>query len=155
MRAMMLMGCLLAAAAPAAAQRPDSAMRHQGMRMGQGQGMGMMAGGILGQVMRFAPERILGMADHLNLTPDQTAKLASLRDAAKQAADDAHQPAMAAHRSLNRVLADTPDDTTAIRQYFLAHHTAEGNMQWIRASAAFQARALLTPQQGAMVEAMK
>jgi len=38
---------------------------------------------------------------------------------------------------------------------FLAHHNAEGNMQWIRVSNAMKAKALLTDAQRTMIESMK
>lgn len=120
--------------------------------MMQGQGMGMMGGGMFGPVMQFAPDNLLKMSDHLALTADQIARLTALRDATAKAAEEAHQPAMAAHMGLNKTMKDSPEDTTAIRQYFMAHQTAESNMQWIRASAAFQARAMLTEAQRGLVK---
>lgn len=120
--------------------------------MMQGQGMGMMGGGMFGSIMQFAPDNLLKQSAQLALTAEQVERLTALRDATAKAADDAHQPAMAAHMSLNKTMKESPGDTVAIRQYFLAHETAESNMQWIRASAAFQARALLTEAQRGMVK---
>lgn len=120
--------------------------------MMQGQGMGMMGGGMFGSIMPFAPDNLLKMSSQLGLTADQVTRLTALRDATAKAADDAHQPAMAAHMNLNKTLKESPGDTTTIRQYFMAHQTAESNMQWIRASAAFQARGMLTEEQLKLVK---
>ncbi|HEX9894815.1 MAG TPA: periplasmic heavy metal sensor [Gemmatimonadales bacterium] len=154
MRSLVLAIALAAGATPVAAQaHPSREMPHR-EGMGQGMGQGMMGGGILKSIMPFAPDALLKHGDHLGLTADQVAKLTQLRDQSAAAIKEGHQPAHAAHMSLNQALTDTPDDTTAIREFFLAHHTAEGNMEWIRASAAFQARAVLTAEQRTMVESM-
>ena len=169
MRSLMLVGIALIVPAALAAQPPQGQQHHGGhhqgaaqqcggpgqaacpMGGGKMQGMGM-GGGMLGPIMQFAPDKLLTLSDRLALTAEQTARLAALRDATAKAADQAHQPAMAAHMSLNKALKETPEDTTTIREYFLAHQAAEGNMQWIRASAAFQARAILTEAQRALVK---
>ena len=110
--------------------------------------------GILKALQPFAPEALLKHGDHLKLTPDQVARLTRLRDQSGQAVKEAHHAAHEAHMSLNETLKNAPDDTTALRQYFLEHHNREGNMQWLRVSAALQARTLLTPDQRATLESM-
>ena len=118
--------------------------------------MGEMMGGfgIAKALQPFAPDALLQHADHLKLTPDQVARLTRLRDQSALAVKEAHHSAHEAHMSLNQTLKTTPDDTTALRQYFLEHHNGEGTMQWLRVSAALQARAMLTADQRAMVESM-
>jgi Spy/CpxP family protein refolding chaperone len=151
-------------AAPVAAQQhehpagqpPAQAPARGGMMAG---GM-MMGAGMVGmgpltaQFGKYAPDALLAMNEHLSLTADQASKLAALAETAKQAGMAAHEPAMAAHMELRKLQAAEMPDTAAMRQYFMAHHTAEGNMQWIRASIAIRARALLTPTQRAHVEQM-
>lgn len=103
---------------------------------------------------KYAPDAVLAMNEHLSLTADQVAKLTALVEEGKQAETTAHQPAHAAHMELRKLEAAESPDTAAMRQFFLAHHTAEGNMQWIRASIAIRTRALLTPTQRSHVEQM-
>jgi Spy/CpxP family protein refolding chaperone len=149
----LMMALSLAALAGSGLPAQDRPMQHGGGK-GQGQGMMMGEGGILKAIMPFAPEALLKHGDHLQLTAEQVAKLTELKDKTTVASKNAHDPAHAAHMSLNEALKTAPDDTTAIRQYFMAHETAKANTMWVRASAAFQARALLTAEQRAMVESM-
>lgn len=147
MRSALLLLALSAVAAPMAAQ--EKPMQHK-EEMG-----GMMGGfGILKPIQPFAPDALLKHGDHLKLTPDQVARLTRLRDQSAQAVKEAHHSAHEAHMSLNQTLENSPDDTTALRRYFLEHHNGEGNMQWLRVSAALQARAILTADQRATVESM-
>jgi hypothetical protein len=150
MRSLKLAALALLIPAALAAQQHQHAGQQPAAAM-QGQGMGMK-GGMLGAIMPFAPDNLLKMSSQLGLTADQVTRLTALRDATAKAADDAHHPAMQAHMGLNKTMKESPEDTVAIRQYFLAHATAESNMQWIRASAAFQARAMLTEAQRGMVK---
>jgi Spy/CpxP family protein refolding chaperone len=162
MRPLVIAGIALAFAGPLAAQQHHAEMHPGGMAMGQGHAMcqqmdmmdmmGMMGGGMLTPILQFAPARLLSHADHLGLTTDQVARLTALRDATAKAAEQAHEPAMAAHMKLDQAFKDSPQDTTAIRQYFMAHQTAMSNTQWIRANAALQARAILTPEQRMKIE---
>jgi Spy/CpxP family protein refolding chaperone len=160
MRSLVLAGIALAVAAPLAAQHHHGEMRPGAAPMGQGHAMcqemmkggGMMGGGMMSPIMQFAPERLLEHSEHLGLTTDQTTRLTALRDAAAKAAEQAHEPAMAAHQKLDQAFKETPQDTVAIRQYFMAHQTAMSNTHWIRANAALQARAILTPEQRMKIE---
>lgn len=171
MRGMLAATALLAlVAAPVAAQ--GHAGHGAGQQQGQGPGQGMGHGrGMMGQGMgqqggegrmgvltarfgKYAPDAVLAMNEHLSLTADQVAKLTALVEEGKQAETTAHQPAHAAHMELRKLEAAESPDTAAMRQFFLAHHTAEGNMQWIRASIAIRTRALLTPTQRSHVEQM-
>jgi len=167
-------GTLAAAALLALVAAPVAAQGHaghgagqQGPGQGQPQGRGMMMGqgmmqgggegrmGVLtARFGKYAPDAVLAMNEHLSLTADQVAKLTALVEEGKQAETTAHQPAHAAHMELRKLEAAESPDTAAMRQFFLAHHTAEGNMQWIRASIAIRTRALLTPTQRAHVEQM-
>jgi len=162
MRSLALAGIALVFAAPLAAQQHHGEMHPGAKPMGQGHEMcqqmemmdmmGMMGGGVMGPIMQFAPARLLSHAEHLGLTADQVARLTALRDATAKAAAQAHEPAMAAHMKLDQAFKDAPQDTLAIRQYFMAHQTAMSNTQWIRANAALQARAILTPEQRMKIE---
>ena len=154
MRQLLFATALAVLAVPVAAQEPPARGQHR-EGMGQGMGQGMMGGGILRSVLNFAPDALLKHAEHLNLTSDQVSQLTALKEESQKAVQQAHEPARAAHMSLNQALKDTPDDTTAIRGYFRAHQEAESNMQWLRASAAFRARALLTAEQRKMIESME
>jgi Spy/CpxP family protein refolding chaperone len=153
MRHLLFATALAVLAVPAAAQEPPARGQHR-EGMGQGMGQGMMGGGILRSVLTFAPDALLKHAEHLNLTSDQVSQLTALKEESQKVVQQAHEPARAAHMSLNQALKETPDDTTAIRGYFKAHQEAESNMQWLRASAAFRARALLTADQRKMIESM-
>lgn len=162
MRLLALAGIALACTAPLAAQQHHGEMHPGGMAMGQGHDMcqqmdmmdmmGMMGGGMMGPIMQFAPARLLSHAEHLGLTTDQVARLTALRDASAKAAEQAHEPAMAAHMKLDKAFKEAPQDTLAIRQYFMAHQTAMSNTQWVRARAALQARDILTPEQRMKIE---
>jgi len=155
MRSLVLTGIALAFAAPLAAQHQHGEMNHDGMAMGPGHAMCqemMKGGGMMGGVMSFAPAELLKQAVPLALSSDQVARLTTLRDATIKATDDAQRPAMASHMSLEKMMKESPGDTTAIRELFMVHHAAMGNMHWVEASAAFQARAILTDAQRALVK---
>ena len=162
MRSLALAGFALAFAGPITAQQHHGGMRPGGMAMGQGHAMcqqmdmmdmmDMMGGGLLSPILQFAPARLLSHAEHLGLTADQVARLTALRDATATAVEQAHAPAMAAHMKLDQAFKEAPQDTVPIRQYFMAHQTAMSNTQWIRANAALQARAILTPEQRMKIE---
>ncbi|MFN2317295.1 MAG: periplasmic heavy metal sensor [Gemmatimonadales bacterium] len=132
----------------------------QGMgMMGQG-GMQMGGGGdkpmgpLTGLFGGYAPAKVLEMKAHLSLTSQQEAALTALVEAEKAAVTAAHHPAHAAHMELRKLQGAESPDTAAMRPFFMAHHTAEGNMQWVRVSYAIQAKALLTPAQRSHVEQM-
>lgn len=143
-------------AAPLAAQmRPATGeQRPMGMMGGMGGGEKEPMGPLTAALGKYAPSAILAMEEHLSLTADQLTKLKALAEQGQKAEQEAHMPAHAAHMELRKAMAADVPDTTAMRQMFLAHHTAEGNMQWIRASIAMQAKALLTAAQRTHVEQM-
>ena len=160
MRKMTMMAAVMAlVAAPVAAQQAGG-MGQMGQmgQMGEMGGM-QMGGGDMGpltsQFGKYAPAAVLEMKSHLSLTADQEAKLTALVEEGKKAETDAHMPAHAAHMELNKALAAEPVDLEKARSMFLAHHSAEGNMQWIRVSYAMKVKALLTATQRTMVESMK
>lgn len=162
MRSIMILALVAAVSTPLAAQS------HEGHQMGQrptGQaprGMqmgGMQMGGeaLPGPVRRyaaFAPAKVLEMKAMLGLSAEQETAISALAASSKQAGDMAHEPAMAAMRSLRAELQKPTPDKEAIRQYLVAHATAEGNMQWAQLDAAMQVEALLTPAQRKHVEEM-
>ena len=147
MRFTLVLLAISAVAAPLAAQ--EKSMQHK-EEMGE-----MMGGlGILKTFQPFAPDVLLKHSEHLKLTADQITRLTRLRDQSALAVKEAHQAAHEAHMNLNQTLKSTPDDTTALRRYFLEHHNGEGTMQWLRVSAALQARAVLTAEQRGTLESM-
>lgn len=156
-----LISILTLAAAPLAAQAHTGHEAPQPPRQGGMMGGGMQMGGgegpmgpLTAQFGKYAPDAVLAMKDHLSLTTQQETALAALVEEEKKAVADAHHPAHAAHMELRKLqVADQPDPA-AMRQFFLAHHTAEGNMQWLRVEVALKARALLTPAQRTHVEQM-
>lgn len=115
----------------------------------QGGGMGSAAGmpGPLRPYAAFAPDKVLAMKEMLELSADQEKQLGTLAEAAKQAEESAHAPAMAAMKSLQAELAKPAPDAEVVRQLLGAHATAEGNMQWIRLKAGMDAKALLSAEQ--------
>jgi len=125
-----------------------------GTEMGGGQGEQAM-GPLTAQFGKYAPAAVLEVKAHLALTADQEAKLTALVEEGKKAETDAHMPAHAAHMELNKAMATEPLDLEKAKAMFLAHHNAEGNMQWIRVSNAMKAKALLTDAQRTMIESMK
>jgi len=128
-------------------------MQMGGMQMGGGEEAGGM-GPLTGTFGKYAPSAVLEMKAHLSLTADQEAKLTALVEAGKKAETDAHMPAHAAHMELNKAMASDPVELEKAKAMFLAHHNAEGNMQWIRVANAMQVKALLTPAQRTMVDQM-
>lgn len=151
----------------ALAASPLLAQGHEGHgQPQQRQGMGMMGGmhmggggdqpmgPLTGRFGKYAPAAVLAMKDHLALTADQLSKLTALAEAEKAEVMAAHHPAHAAHMELRKLEGAEAPDTAAMRPFFLAHHAAEGTMQWIRVTHAIQAKALLTPTQRAHVEQM-
>lgn len=140
-----------------AGQPPAQAPARAGMMAG---GMMMMPGGemamgpLTAKFGKYAPDALLAMNEHLSLTADQASRLAALAESGKHTGMAAHQPAMAAHMELRKLQDAEVPDTTAMRQLFMAHHAAEGNLQWVRATIAIRARAILTPTQRAHVESM-
>jgi Spy/CpxP family protein refolding chaperone len=134
---------------PPAAGTAQGGMMGGGMQMGGGEGpMGVLTA----QFGKYAPDGVLGMKEHLALSADQEAQLAALVEEGKKAETDAHMPAHAAHMELRKLQAADQPDPAAMREFFMAHHTAEGNMQWLRVEIAIKARALLTPTQRTHVE---
>lgn len=131
-----------------------------GMQMGQmgGMQMGGQQAGDMGPLTAkfgaYAPAKVLAMKEHLSLTADQEARLNALVEEGKKAEMEAHMPAHAAHMELNKAMATEPVDLEKAKAMFLAHHNAEGNMQWIRVANAMQVKALLTPAQRTHVEQM-
>ena len=136
-------------ATPVAAQQPG-----QGMGGGTHQGMGMMMPGPVRKYLAFAPEKILGMKEMLELSADQEAKLTALQEASKKESEAAHAPAHAAMQSLQKELAAASPDMAAVKGFFMAHNAAMGNTQWVEISTALQARALLTEGQRKHMEEM-
>ena len=166
MRTLIAAALVAALMAPAAAQ----AQQHQhGQPQGQGQGQGkgqmggmqggmQMGGGLPGplrSLVPYAPDNVLKMKEMLDLTADQEKQLTALSAWAKQAGDEAHAPAEASMKSLRDELAKPEPNKESLRGYLVAHATAMGNMQWVRADAAMQAKALLTEAQRKHVEEMK
>jgi len=153
MRSMTMMAVLsLLVAAPAAAQQAGGMGGMGGMSMGSEEAGDM--GPLTAKFGAYAPAKVLAMKGHLSLTADQEAKLNALLEEGKKAEMEAHHPAHAAHMELNKVMAAEPVDLAKAREFFLAHHNAEGVMQWVRVTTAMQVKALLTPAQRTHVEQM-
>lgn len=113
--------------------------------MGQGMNMGM--GPLTRDLGPFAPSRLLGMADTLQLSVEQGERLAALVTESTAAEENAHAPAQAAMQQLRKLLTASTPDVPSMRALFQAHHTAMGNVQWIRAEAGLRAREVLTAEQ--------
>jgi len=132
--------------------------RMQGRMQGQMQGQMQMAGeaalpGPLRVYEAFAPAKVLEAAEQLGLTEPQTEQLKAIAARARTAGDNAHAPAHAAMMSAQAELAKANPDTSLVHDLVVAHATAEGNMQWIRVSAALQVQAVLTAEQRAKLTA--
>ncbi|HEX9164439.1 MAG TPA: hypothetical protein VF862_00910 [Gemmatimonadales bacterium] len=135
-------------------QKPQMG-QHQ---MGGMQGGMQMGGGLPGPLRSlapYAPDHILKMKEMLELSADQEKQLTTLAEWAKQAGEQAHAPAEAAMQGLRTEMGKPAPDQDAMRSYVVAHATAMGNMQWVRAEAALKAKALLTESQRKHVEEMK
>lgn len=147
MKAMHMITALLVAA-PLAAQQPDSARRMARGHMGPMRGMmaPMMRG------MAYAPDHLLMMKTQLALTDQQVARLTAIRDAVKAAHDAAAAEAKTHRDALEQVFRANVPDTAALRQHFLAAHTAMGNAHLAMLKAAAQAKGVLTDAQRARVE---
>lgn len=132
--------------------------RHGMMRMGPMQGMGPMHPMEHGprrammRVMTFHPRHLIEKKDLLGLSPDQVAKLTSLQESARKAADDAQARAKAAHEAMAQAMAAGKPDPKKLQGHFQAAHEAMGQAQWTRMNAALQARAVLTEVQRARVQ---
>ena len=130
----------------------------QGRMQGQMQGQMQMGGqealpGPLRVYEAFAPAKVLEAAERLGLSESQTEQLKSIAARAKTAGDNAQAPAHAAMMSAQAELAKANPDTSLVHDLVVAHATAEGNMQWIRVSAALQVQAVLTAEQRAKLTA--
>lgn len=159
-----LVAALMAPAAAQAQQHQHGQQQGQGQKqemgqMGEMQGGGMQMGGGLPGPLRglvpFAPDNVLKMKAMLELTADQEKQLTALSAWAKKAGDEAHAPAEASMQSLRAELAKPEPNKESLQSFLVAHATAMGNMQWVRADAAMQAKALLTEAQRKHVEEMK
>ena len=168
MRALISAALVAALMAPAVAQaqkhqhgQPAQGQKQHMGQMGGMQGMqgGMQMGGGLPGPLRslapYTPDNVLKMKDMLELSADQEKKLTELAAWAKKAGDEAHAPAEASMKSLQAEMAKPEPNKESLRGYLVAHATAMGNMQWVRADAAMQAKALLTEAQRKHVEEMK
>jgi Spy/CpxP family protein refolding chaperone len=139
----------LAAAAPLAAQQPDTA-KHGRMMERHGPMMGHMSHMMRG--MGYNPEHLLMKKDQLQLTAQQITRLTALRDAAKTAHDAAQADAKTHMDALHQVLQANAPDTTALRQHFQAAHSAMGNAHFVMLRATAQAKAVLNDAQRGRVE---
>ena len=165
MRALISAALVAALMTPAVAQaqkhQHGQPAQGQKQQMGGMQGMqgGMQMGGGLPGPLRsltpYAPDNVLKMKDMLELSADQEKQLTELAAWAKKAGDEAHAPAEASMKSLREEMAKPEPNKESLRGYLVAHATAMGNMQWVRADAAMQAKALLTEAQRKHVEEMK
>jgi len=156
----------LAAAAPLAAQQPDTARKHAMpmgrmgpmMRMhGKQPGMmeHMMGMGMMEPMMRgmaFNPEHLLSRKDALELTPQQVTRLTALRDAMKTAHEAAHTEMRTHMEALSTAMKAATPDTNSMKQHFQAMQQAMGRAHWSMLSAAAQARGALTELQRGRVE---
>jgi hypothetical protein len=165
---------LALAAAPLAAQQPDSAHK-PAMPMAPQMGRHQMAGGMMGsdemmgpmqahmmqmmqmmgpmmQGMAFAPEHLLANTDALKLDAQQVTRLTALRDAAKQAHDAAAAEAKTHMDEMAEAMDAAKPDTAQIKTHFQAAQAAMGRAHWAMLSAAAQARALLNDQQRGWVQ---
>lgn len=158
MRTLVVVGLMTFASGSLAAQHEE----HQGEGQGKGQmqmQMQMQMGaqeqlpGPLRVYAPFAPEKVIAIAEKLALTEAQTAKLSAIAEWAKKANEEAHRPAHAAMMSARDELAKASPDTSIVRLLIVAHSTAEGNMQWLKVSAALQVQSVLTAEQRAKVTA--
>jgi Spy/CpxP family protein refolding chaperone len=110
-----------------------------------------MGGGMMGGLQAFAPPRLLERVQALGLSEGQVARLEAIKARETEAEEQAHLPAHAAMQSLRTELDAEEPDTARVAAYLLAHHHAMGNVMVIRARAALEARALLTPEQRKLV----
>jgi len=155
-----VLGALLLAAVPLAAQQPARPDTARGM-MGPMQMMSPMMGH-MGQMhemmqpmmrgMAFAPDPLLDRKDVLGLTPQQVTRLTALRDAAKTAQDAAMAEARTHMQALRQSLAANAPDTAGARRHFQAAHDAMGRGHWTMLAAAAQTKAALTDAQRGRVE---
>ncbi len=158
MRSFIVLGLMACSAGSLAAQHQEhqgqgqQPMQMQGRMQDQMQGQMQMGGeealpGPLRVYQAFAPAKVLEAAEKLGLTETQTQQLKAIAAWAKTAGDQAHAPAHAAMMSARDELAKASPDTSLVRLMIVAHATAEGNMQWIRVSAALQVQSVLTAEQ--------
>ncbi|MEK6689019.1 MAG: Spy/CpxP family protein refolding chaperone [Gemmatimonadota bacterium] len=170
MRSFIVLGLMACSVGPLAAQHQEhqgQGQQHMHMQM-QGRMQGQMQGRMQGQMQMageqalpgplrvyeaFAPAKVLEAAEQLGLTESQTEQLKAIAARAKTAGDNAHAPAHAAMMSAQAELAKADPDTSLVHDLVVAHATAEGNMQWIRVSAALQVQAVLTAEQRAKLTA--
>lgn len=167
MRSFIVLGLMACSAGSLAAQHQEHQGQsqpgmHMQMRM-QGRMQGMhgqmqMGGeaalpGPLRVYEAFAPAKVLEATEKLGLTEPQTEQLKAIAARARAAGDNAHAPAHAAMMSAQAELAKANPDTSLVHDLVVAHATAEGNMQWIRVSAALQVQAVLTAEQRAKLTA--
>jgi len=135
---------------PGAMQGQDSAMTHMQMMHG---GM-MMQGGSMGmmEAMPPGPGMILGAAEELSLTPDQTERLRTLRDEMQAAHQQQMQAARAAHAAAATVLGSEVPDLDRYEEHLrtAAEHMVAMHVAMTRNALA--AREILTEEQRAALE---
>lgn len=147
MKAFLIATTALLVSMPAVAQQHDHAAQHEG----HAQPMGMMAeqcpmmGGA-------SPAMILGHGDELDLSPDQVRQLEALRERSDGAAH--MRGAMASHGQAAELLrADRPDLAAyEARLREAADHMVQAQTSMAR--TAVEARAILTPEQRAVLADM-
>lgn len=114
-------------------------------------GGGMMGMGMMG-MMGTSPAALLGAADRLELTPEQTSRLEELAQRAEQDLQQHMQPVMDAHaRAAEALQGEAPD----LQAYEQALHEASGRMVQAHVAAArtaVEAREVLTPEQREQVQ---
>ncbi len=155
MKAMALVVVLAAAASPLAAQQHPAHRAAAGMAMHGSMmpGMDSMMAPMM-RAMAYVPEHLLRRKDALHLTGDQVSQLTLLADSAKTTHDAAAQQAQMHMGEMEAALHAAAPDTAAVKMHFDAAHKYMSDAMWAMLRSAALARAALTDEQRAQVDAM-
>lgn len=148
MRSTSLLAVALLAALPLDAQQPTQPMMRvpMGHSMGDPMALQDMMGPMM-QLLLYTPQHLLARKDALGLTPDQVARLTTLRGAAETGQEAATREAKSHVQAMQQATAGPAADTVALKTQFDAAHAAMGRAHWLSIAAAVQAKGVLNDAQ--------
>lgn len=118
-----------------------------------GDGLGFAKAGELNHYP--GPKHVLGMADHLGLSPDQRDRISAISAKMSAAAVPLGRAIVDAERRLNAGFAAGTMDEPALRAQTARIAEMQGRLRAVHLSAHLATRAVLTPEQIAMYDQMR
>lgn len=134
----------------------SAAMAQVTPRRGMSNGNGMMQGRggpalMLPALASYEPQGLLDRATELALTAQQIDQLEALTAERERLVREARAGHDQSQEALRREVARPDVDESSIAQAFWAAHAAMGKLHWAEVHASVAAKAILTPEQRALI----